>query len=67
MKRIIIKVSTDGSTQVSTEGFIGNSCRQASELMERALGLRQSEQLTADYYKTTSSTESNELRQGEHQ
>ena len=54
-------------TEVSTEGFAGSSCQKASQFIERALGSRQSEQLTADYYKTASATEANQLKQGEGQ
>jgi hypothetical protein len=66
-KRIVIKVATDGSTQVRTEGFVGRSCRQASEFIERALGSRQSESLTSEYFNTSSTTEANQLHQGEGQ
>jgi hypothetical protein len=65
--RIIIKVAKDGSTEVRTEGFVGNSCRQASELIERALGTRQSESLTSEYFNTTSTNETKQLHQGEGQ
>ena len=63
--RIIIKVATDGSTQVSTEGFAGKSCQKASQLIERALGSRQSEQLTQDYYKAGIDAGNNTLEQGQ--
>ena len=66
-QRIIIKVATDGSTQVSTEGFAGSSCQQASQFIERALGSRQSEQLTQDYFKTGIEAGNNILEQGQGQ
>ena len=64
-QRIIIKVATDGSTQVRTEGFTGNRCRLASAFIERALGSQQSEQLTADYFKSCSVAQPNQLKHGE--
>jgi hypothetical protein len=64
-QRIIIKVAADGSTQVSTEGFVGSGCQKASQFIERALGSRQSEQLTQDYCKTGIEAGNNTLEQGE--
>ena len=57
MKRIEIIVAPDGSAKVETKGFAGSSCQQASRLLEQALGQKQSEQLTADFYRTSASQE----------
>ena len=50
MKTIEVIVSRDGSSRVETHGFTGNDCKEASQFLEQALGLKQSEQLTADFY-----------------
>lgn len=50
MKTITVTVAKDGSTKVETKGFTGSSCQTASEFLEKALGSRQSEKLTAEYY-----------------
>lgn len=48
--KIEIVVAPDGQTKVETKGFAGESCRQASEFIEKALGQRTGEQLTQDFY-----------------
>ncbi len=60
-------VAPDGSTEVRTEGFAGGQCRQASQFIERALGSRQSEQLTQDFYKGSIEAANNTVQQGEGQ
>ncbi len=52
MKTIEVIVSRDGSSRVETRGFAGSSCKEASQFVEQALGLKQNEQLTADFYRT---------------
>ncbi len=52
MKTIEITVSPDGSSRVQTQGFTGSGCRDASRFLEEALGQKQGEQLTADFYRT---------------
>ncbi len=54
MKTIEIIVSPTGQAQVETKGFTGSSCRQASELIELALGRRTGEQLTSEFHQTQS-------------
>ena len=53
MKTIEIIVSPTGETRVETKGFTGSECRDASKLIEQALGARQSERLTAEFHQTT--------------
>ena len=48
---IEIIVKPDGQTVVETKGFTGSSCRDASRFIEQALGQRESEQLTAEFYQ----------------
>ena len=55
MTRLIeVIVSPTGETKVETKGFAGSACREASRLIELALGTRASEQLTAEFYQQQS-------------
>jgi hypothetical protein len=51
-KTIEIIVSPSGETTVQTKGFDGPSCREASKFIELALGERQGERLTPEFYAT---------------
>jgi hypothetical protein len=51
MKTIEIIISPKGETTVQTRGFAGASCRDASRLLEEALGTRTAENLTAEFYE----------------
>jgi hypothetical protein len=51
MKTIKIIVSPTGQARVETKGFTGSECREASRFIEKALGKRTSEQLTAEFYQ----------------
>ncbi|QDV25295.1 DUF2997 domain-containing protein [Aureliella helgolandensis] len=64
-QRIIIRIDTEGATQVRTEGFRGNSCQAASRLLERALGRTTSEQLTSDYYQSSTTTGNQQFETGD--
>ncbi|MDM4015135.1 DUF2997 domain-containing protein [Roseiconus lacunae] len=50
MKKIEILIRPDGENRVETKGFSGSECREASRLLETALGKRQSESLTSEYH-----------------
>ena len=50
MKLIEITVAPDGQSRAETKGFAGAECQQASEFLEKALGRRAAEQLTAEFY-----------------
>lgn len=52
MKIIEIIIKPDGQSTVQTKGFSGESCREASKLIEQALGKRESEELTAEFYQS---------------
>ena len=52
MKWIDIIVSPQGETRISTQGFSGAECQQASCFLEKALGQRTAETLTAEFYET---------------
>ena len=56
MKVIEVVISPSGQVQLVTKGFAGGSCRQASQLIERALGASTGEQLTPEYYRSTLAT-----------
>ncbi len=50
-KTIEITVSAKGETKVETKGFTGIDCQRASRNLELALGVRESESLTSDFYQ----------------
>lgn len=52
MKTIEIIVSPKGETTVTTKGFAGSSCKEASKFIEQALGQRTGERLTAEFHHT---------------
>lgn len=52
MKIIEILVSPKGETTVTTKGFAGQACRDASKAIEASLGQRLSEQLTPESHQT---------------
>ena len=63
---IEIIVAPNGQSQVQTKGFTGSSCRQASGVIEQALGQRTSEQLTAEFYQQLSQPQTHQLKGGAH-
>ncbi|MCE9554684.1 MAG: DUF2997 domain-containing protein [Planctomycetes bacterium] len=50
MKLIEVIVSPTGETKVETKGFAGAECQQASQFIEKALGQRIAESLTAEFH-----------------
>ena len=53
MSKIIeIIVSPQGETTVTTRGFTGSSCQEASKFIEQALGQRTGERLTTEFHQT---------------
>ena len=54
---IEITVKPDGSTSLETKGFAGSGCRAASEFLERALGSRESEQLTSEFHQSVAESQ----------
>jgi hypothetical protein len=61
-RTIEVIVAPDGKVTVQTKGFAGNACKAASESLEKALGLKQSEKLTAEYY--SQQTQQQQLKEG---
>ena len=62
MKTIEITVSPNGKTTVQTKGFAGASCRDASRLIEQALGQRTAESLTAEFHQAELSEQHQQQR-----
>ena len=61
-RTIEITVSPQGETKLETKGFSGSSCREASRLLEPALGTKANEQLTAEFY--AQATNAQQVQQG---
>jgi hypothetical protein len=61
-RTIEIIVSPQGETRLETKGFAGNTCREASRLLEQALGTKAKEQLTRDFYTQTAAAQ--QVQQG---
>ena len=59
-KVIEIIVAPDGKSRVETKGFSGAECRQASELIEKALGARTDETLTAEFHQQAAQQQTNQ-------
>jgi hypothetical protein len=52
MTRLIeVVIAPDGQTSITTQGFVGDSCRDASRSIEQALGRQVGERLTAEFYQ----------------
>jgi hypothetical protein len=51
MKTIEIIVGPAGETRLETKGFTGAACKDASRLLEQALGAVQTERLTAEFHE----------------
>lgn len=51
MTIIEILISPTGQSTVTTKGFVGSFCRDASKFIERALGQRIGEQVTAEFHQ----------------
>ena len=62
MRTIEIVVNPQGEVKVETKGFTGGSCREASKALEQALGIKASEQITAEFYQTEAVRQSQKTR-----
>ena len=56
---IEVIVSATGETKVETKGFAGSSCRDASKLLEEALGKSHQEKLTPEFYQSSAVRQQN--------
>ena len=59
---IEVIVSPQGQTRVETKGFAGDSCRDASQFIEQALGSRLGEQLTAEFHQAAKALQASQER-----
>lgn len=50
MKTLEITIDPRGKVLVQTRGFVGPACKDASRLIEQALGEKCSEELTAEFF-----------------
>lgn len=57
MTTITVTVSPQGETLVSTHGFAGNTCQNATRSLEAALGLKDHEQLTSEFFAAVNTEE----------
>jgi hypothetical protein len=56
-RTIEVVVQPDGQSSVETKGFTGTECLEGSRFLEAALGARQYEQRTVEFYATGVSTD----------
>lgn len=56
MEEIIIDVAPGGSVTISTKGFKGKSCKEATKNLEKALGTVSSDTPTREMYETEPAT-----------
>lgn len=63
MPTIEIEITSAGVSQVQTQGFIGSSCRAASEFLEQALGKVTHEEVTTEFHWTEAAHTTSQLRQ----
>ena len=61
-KIIEITITAKGETMVTTRGFAGSSCRDASRFIEQALGPRTGEQLTAEFHQAATVEQAQQQR-----
>ena len=53
MPTIEIIVSPQGNTKITTKGFAGRKCQDATRELERALGAKTSDRKTIEFYTHT--------------
>ena len=61
-QEIEVTISPAGAVQVVTRGFVGASCRDASQLLERALGVRGRETLAPEFHQSQETSSVTNLR-----
>lgn len=60
MKKVLVHIESDGSTQIDAQGFTGNSCTIATREIELALSAGEgpdSDKKKPDFYATTGATQ----------
>jgi len=63
-KTIELLVSPNGQTRLETKGFAGAGCQAVSQWLEAALGVKQSEQLTAEFHQPASANDRLSIQRG---
>lgn len=53
-RTIEITVSPEGATTIKTSGFTGSSCKDATQELERALGMSGNDRLLPEFYGQSS-------------
>jgi hypothetical protein len=53
MRVIEVTVSPTGETQIQTKGYSGGACLKASQFLQDALGVVESDRRTAEYHQST--------------
>lgn len=61
-RTIEIIINPKGESTVTTKGFLGASCRDASRFLERALGQRTGEHLTTEFHQSQSAQQTQQQR-----
>lgn len=56
-RTIEVVVRPDGQSSIETKGFTGTECLEGSRFLEAALGARQDERRTVEFYSTGVSTD----------
>ena len=64
MRTIEIIVNPKGETTVTTKGFAGASCKEASKFVEEALGQHLDERMTAEFHQAETTEQHQNLRGG---
>ena len=62
-KIIEIIASPSGQSKLETRGFAGGECREASRLLVEALGMKEQEQLTAEFHTAATNSQSHNQQQ----
>ncbi|MGL4943769.1 MAG: DUF2997 domain-containing protein [Thermoguttaceae bacterium] len=63
MKTITLIIAPDGTTKVETNGFDGQSCKDASTFIEHALGHTTAEQFKSEYFHANNINQQQETQQ----
>ncbi|WP_169704393.1 DUF2997 domain-containing protein [Candidatus Kuenenia stuttgartiensis] len=50
MREIKVTIQPDGATKITTQGFTGSACKDATRAIEKALGVVTAEKLTGEFY-----------------
>ena len=64
MKTIEIIVNPKGEITLQTQSFTGSTCKEASRLIEQALGIILSDRPTAEFYQSESVEERQQVGEG---